>query len=200
MLSHIFDLGFIQERKRVNNVIRRNLGKINFYNENDRTPADKSIKEMIFEKKGWGECYTLAFFYCLFDESYKVAQGVTTIEIEGKSEKIPHCWCENDEFVFDPTWENHLYRRSDFYRAFGIVDKVYLYSLDEAIENASRTGRLDFWSNFTTHNNRNSDIGKCFRIIKDNLNKLKYFQWWIPDDGTGDGFTLQIYGQKEIVF
>lgn len=80
------------------------------------------------------------------------------------------------------------------------MDEVYLYSSDEAIENASRTGSLDFWSRLNVPCNLNSDLGKCFRIIKDNLNKLKYFQWWIPDDGTGDGFTLQIYGQEEIVF
>jgi len=77
--SFILNLDFILERKRINNIIRRNLGKVNLYDENDRNPANKSIKKMILKKKGFGECYTLAFFYSLFDESYNVAQGICTL-------------------------------------------------------------------------------------------------------------------------
>jgi len=65
---------------------------------------------MINNKKGVGECYILSYFYCLFDDNYKLTQGICNIcDVKhNKNLNVNHCWCEKDDLVYDPSWGNEI--------------------------------------------------------------------------------------------
>ena len=181
------------ERERINKIINNKLQRIYYFDEDTWNLKKKSIARMITYHEGMGECYTLVYFYCLFDKSYQIAHGNCYVSRDGirKKEIMDHCWCENQEFVYDPTWGNRLFRKEDFYKENQVQNGVSLYSFEEVTENFIKYRSLYHWEHFMLrdHDKDYFAFENCIRRLCKSPNRIRYFYW---HRGTSKGKLLTL--------
>jgi len=169
------------ERKRIDKIIRDHLYRIYYLDDESYLLKKKTIARRIFCCEGGGICYILVFFYCLFDRSYKIARGKCYVSYDGVRERevMEHCWCENDKYVYDPTWGNELFLKEDFYKERQVRDGVVLYTFEEVMENFIKYRSLENWESYMLreHDKHYFDFEKCIHKLCEDSTKVRYFYW-----------------------
>ena len=169
------------ERSRIDKIIKNHLYRIYYLDDESYLLKKKTIARRIIYCEGLGICYIMAFFYCLFDRSYKIAHGRCYVSCDGIREReiMEHCWCENDKYVYDPTWGNKLFTKEDFYRENQVRDGVVLYTFEEVTENFIKYRSLENWESYMLreHDKKYFAFEKCIHKLCKNPNKVRYFYW-----------------------